>query len=169
MVEKKRRGGTVPKTDNGRKNHPERTIDKPTPTTARQLADKTVKGKIKALGKPIETLQAFTTPWSKSDDCPTDAHELTGEQLQLIMKQKGYPNVVHLVGCYTEQAPNPGGNKEVEFHAVPQLHFFVSSEYNAKLLKKVLDGKKRSEIFFHTKWGTYCKVFFASADSDDED
>ena len=79
--------------------------------------------KVKALKKPIETLQKQSLPFTSSDVYDPSIPEF----LTLALNQSHWPWVVHGAFCLTNQAPNDDGSKEAQFSGMPQLHMWAGS------------------------------------------
>jgi hypothetical protein len=126
------------------------------PVRASQQVDRTARGKIKAMKKPMEMLWKMTIPHAKSNDFDPNKHKATGQ----IRAEKAFPWVIHGAFSYMEQGPNANGGSAT-YLDTPQLHFAVGSEQAAHMIQSILHGTgPNCDIHIHYKFDNYERSFY---------
>jgi hypothetical protein len=151
-----------------------RTVDNPHPFKEHNQIDDDTIDKLKALQKPLKTVQIFMTPMGRYDE---EAAREAGYDDERIRMMKEEYETADIFLCYTSRLrPNADGKRGAaarlsgsKYHAKEQIHFLGLCESSIKVLESLIQSKKMksetgevtnaAEIKYHTNWPSFFTNF----------
>jgi hypothetical protein len=137
------------------------------PITARQQNDWRTRSKVDGFHKPWEVITHMSMPVAKLGT-PQQIAQLGPGRLK---DQMNFPNVVHTVGCYTEQQVNgDGANSHGTVLDTPEMHLLAPTQAAADLIMNAIKPRKKHgvpqcKIVVHPSWTAYRNAFRSSDES----
>jgi len=124
------------------------------PLDAVEQMDVHVRNKTKICRTYHDTLQAMSTPCTRSDEYdPKKEPELKAQERD----ENAYPWVIHNMSFVTEQKSNPDGNGKAGrlFLPVPELHFYCGSKKAAEKLESMFGTDNQFKLVVHYTFESY--------------